>query len=189
MKILLFAFATSILFLTSCNSGGSKLMDELSNISSGPTALEYNDSIIAAQNRIIEKFLAFGQSFDGGMDQAESIRQETIKVCEASIKTVSSMKPYEGDNSLRQAALDLFKFYKEVSSNEFKQLQDILMKDDIGMDDLTEMDEINKQISEKETVFDEKLKAAQETFAAKHGFMIESKNKYQDQMDELSGEY
>lgn len=174
--------------LFACNSQSKNTENpELAEAYTSP--VDYNNTIIEAQQAIVEKMLAFGNSFQGIGDETEKIRKEIITACDESIKKVSALEDYEGNTRVRNAAVALFKFYKQITDKEYKELQDILAKgENITEEDLARIEEINMSITERETVLDNELQSAQQEFASKHNFSIQ-RNSMQNEIDAMSEEY
>lgn len=146
-------------------------------------AVAYNDRIVNEQTKIGKAILEYSSNPN---DQTLQGIKDQVK---GGLAVLKSMKPYEGNSSLRDAAKDLFKFYQEVAEDEYKKIAD-LMKDSgkYTKDEL--VDKINKyadDIGKKEKPLDAKFQSLQEAFAKKYGFRI-TKNELQEQIDEQKGE-
>ena len=167
MKLLLPILA--VLFLCSC----------------GQTPLEYNDIIIEEQNKITGFMLESGDCLDSDFSSCDALRMKTIAQCDASISAVESMPDYEGNTRLRDAAVALFKFYKDMNENEFKEMIDTIMKgDDITEADIVRLTVLEEQISQTEVALDEELDQAQQEFARTNGVEI-GVNELQEEVDSL----
>jgi hypothetical protein len=159
----------SVLFLCSC----------------GQTPLEYNDSIIEEQNKITGFMIESGNCLDSDFSSCDALRLNTIEQCNKSIVLVESMPGYDGNTRLRDAAIALFKFYKTMNENEFKEMIDIFMKgDEITEEDIAILTILEEEISQKEVVLDEELDQAQKEFARANGFEI-GENEMQEEIDNL----
>lgn len=149
------------------------------------TPVEYNDSIIKEQSKILELMMQMTAEFDNSLDKADSVRVLVINQAKSSQDIVSKLPDYKGNTELRDAALALFKFYEEIHNKEFKELIDIQRKDTaITMEDLVRVEEIQKVISEKESGLDERMEKAQNAFAKEHNIQIEE-NKLQKEIDNM----
>jgi len=159
----------TVLFLCSC----------------GQTPLEYNDSIIEEQNKITGFMLESGNCLDSDFSSCDALRMKTIAQCDSSIGTVEAMPDYEGNTRLRDAAVALFKFYKDMNENEFKEMIDIVMKgDNITEEDVAMLTVLEEQITLKEVLLDEELDQAQQEFAATFNFDI-GVNEMQEEIDNM----
>lgn len=160
-----FLLPISMLFvLFSCN------MDKM-----GP--VEYNDAIVGEQTKITEKFLVLMNQVESDLDQCEPLRFDIIKQCDESISIVSAMSDYNGSTRMRDAALALFHFYKEINMNEYKEMLDILKKgEEMTLDDVTRLSELEQQITSRETGLDAEFQNAQQEFAMQNNIQIRENN-------------
>lgn len=150
------------------------------------TPIQYNDKIVGEQNKIIEKILAFSNNASEDFAVMDKSRLEAVEQCKSSIKIVEAMKDYEGNTQLRDAAVNLFKFYQQISEESFKEMTDIIKKGaDITQDDLNRLEEIQAEMDGKEGTLDAALAKAQDDFSAKYNFSLK-RNDVQDQIDEMN---
>jgi hypothetical protein len=99
---------------------------------------------------------------------------------------ISKMQSFEGYDSLRLAALDLFNFYKKVYENEFKEITQIITKDslEITEDDIIRHNILTRKIKNEEISYDNNFQKAQQSFAKKYNLNI-IRNEYQDRLNEI----
>lgn len=150
-------------------------------------AIEYNDKIISEQNKIIEKAIDFTSSFETrNYRKIDSIRLILLLQIDKSIGEISKMQSFEGYDSLRLAALDLFNFYKKVYENEFKEITQIITKDslEITEDDIIKHNILTRKIKNEEISYDNNFQKAQQSFAKKYHLNI-TRNEYQDRLNEI----
>ena len=168
-----FLFLLSVLFvLFSCN------MDKM-----GP--VEYNDAIVGEQSKITEKFLSLMNTFGTDLAQCEPLRLDILKQCDESISIVSAMSDYNGSTRMRDAALALFNFYKEINSNEYKEMLDILQKgEEITKDDIARLTELEQLIASREIPLDAEFQNAQQEFATQNNIQIRE-NELQKEIDSI----
>jgi hypothetical protein len=145
----------------------------------------YNDKIVGYQNDVVNEMLNLNASINQeGSTHAsiEAQRLQLLKTAQRSISDTQKMQAFEGNSELRDAAVSLFKFYDGVIRTEYKQMIDIIYKEEITEDDLTELNALVVRITEEEITFDERFKKAQSAFARTHGLdLIE--NELQDEID------
>jgi hypothetical protein len=147
------------------------------------SAVAYNDTIVEEQNKIIEHILAMSNAvYDP--TTAEMHRQKIVEQCDISIAVVSAMDAFEGNTELRDAALALFKFYREIALQEFKQMLQILAQEEITEEDLQKLTDLDERISIRETPLDEAFHNAQSAFSNKYNLMLQ-RNQFQDAIDGL----
>lgn len=150
-------------------------------------AIEYNDKIISEQNKIIEKAIIFTSSFETrNFTIIDSNRLQLLSQIETAIEELSKMQSFDGNDSLRLAALDLFNFYKKVYENEFKEITQIITKDslEITEDDIIRHNILTRKIKNDEITFDNNFQKAQQNFARQYNLNIQ-RNEYQDRLNEM----
>lgn len=163
----------------------SFLVIQLIGFSQNSTAIEYNDKIISEQTKIILLTLEMNDYLETDLVKCEEIRVEIIKQCESSIGVVQKMSAFEGNSDLKNAAVNLFTFYKETYTTEFLQLIEILNKGElITDDDIIALTEISELVANKEIPIDAAFEKAQNEFAERHNFVIEE-NELQQEIDEM----
>lgn len=145
----------------------------------------YNDKIVNAQNAIGREILTFvdfmGQAdWEGAENQLSGI----ISVTDEKILEIGKMTGYKGSITLRDAALDLFKFYNRTFKTDYQEILQILKKDELTEEDQGKLGEIINHITEEEGHFDEKFRNAQTTFATTHNITL-IENELQEEIEEL----
>jgi len=149
--------------------------------SSQMSAVDYNDAIINEQNKIIEHILAMSNvTYD--IAESDQHRLKIIEQCDSSIAIVGAMEPFDGNSDLRDAAVNLFKFYKDIASTDFKRILEILDMDEPTDADYEELDQIDAKIAERELPLDAAFQNAQKAFSEKHNLQL-LKNEYKDAID------
>ena len=165
----------SVLFLLAGCTNGTQM-----------TAIEYNDAIVGEQTKITKLILDLVNHIETDLDKCEELRKQTIEQCDASIKTVEGMSDFEGNVRLKNTALDLFRFYKDISSNEYKEMLDILRKEDgITVEDVDRLGALEQQVGQREVGLDQNFHNAQQEFANKYKLMIQE-NALQKEVDQMS---
>ncbi len=149
-------------------------------------ALDYNNTIVDEQMKIMEKFITFIELDTEDMDEMDAARQEIVKQCKISIDVVEKLPAFDGDASFRDTALRLFRFYQQSSEVAYKEMIDILRKGEL----MTEEDEerlvtINEEVTKDEAELDAQLSQAQEVFSKKYNFQLE-KPEIQDKIDAIN---
>ncbi|HPD64645.1 MAG TPA: hypothetical protein P5050_04560 [Bacteroidia bacterium] len=138
------------------------------------TAIEYNDYIIDLQNKIVAGIQDFvTEVSEGDKTSAMNSLNNMIAIIDNCLKELNTMGPWESNTAFRDAAVELFKFYKSVGQNEYVEFVDIKFKPELTDDDYAKLQAIVDRISEKEKIYDEKFATAQQNFADEFGFTIE----------------
>ena len=148
------------------------------------TPVEYNDAIIGEQTKITKAMIEMANYFAPDIEKSELLRKELVKQCDASIAALKKLPAYEGDTKFRDAGVNLFQFYKEISAKEYKEMIDILRKENIQTSDIDRLTVLEEQISKREQPLDEAFQKAQEAFAKKHNLSL-YENEVQDKIDQL----
>ncbi len=143
-------------------------------------AIDYNDKIVAEQNKIGNQILAFTEA---PTDESLAGLQ---KQANASLGVLNEMKPFEKNSELLNAAKSLFQFYIDVTSNEYAKVLGLFKESNkYSQEELIEKINIYvTSISQKEKIFDTTFSAAQTAFAKKYGFTL-TENKLQEEIDSL----
>lgn len=150
--------------------------------------VDYNDMIVTEQNKIIKIVFAYVDAVSNGAVDAEKTRLLMVDQCKSSLKVVEGMEDYEGNVRLRDAGIDLFKFYLTLAEESFKEISEINNKgEEITVEDLERLEILESEMDKKEFALDNALSAAQEEFAKKYNFQL-GENKYQKEVDELNKE-
>jgi len=149
-------------------------------------AASYNNAIIGEQSKVISLILEMAQASSENLEKAMEIRLELAKQARESYGVVKEMPSFGGDPRFRDAAVELFAFYIEVSEVLYKELLQIRYNsnDNPTLDDLSRMRVIVDDLDEKEQNLDKMLQKAQAAFARKHGLVIEN-SELQKEIDAL----
>jgi uncharacterized protein YukE len=134
----------------------------------GNSAIDYNDRIVASQNKIIVKILDLANSFEkSDPDEMDEKLQELQSQIDDSLATLSAMESYDGYTRLRDGAIELIKFYKSIAQEEYREIVETLSQpeSDITQSDYNRLLEIQKDIEDSEADLDNELQAAQQEFA------------------------
>jgi len=151
------------------------------------SALDYNNTIVDEQMKIMEKFMRFIELETEDLDEMDAARSEIVAQCKTSIAEVEKLAAFEGDPTFRDAALQLFRFYKHSSEISYKEMIDILRKGEMMTEEDEErLIEINEAVTADETELDEQLSKAQEVFSKKYNFNLEKKSEIQDEIDAIN---
>lgn len=145
------------------------------------TPVEYNDAIINEQAKITKLFLASSMNIQNSLEASDSLRLLTVKQCDSSIAVLQKLGDYKGNTQFRNAALDLFRFYKNINLNEYKRMIEILQSETM-FENMDEMTAIQEKIGNDETTLDNNFQKAQNEFAKANNIMI-APNILQKQID------
>jgi hypothetical protein len=101
------------------------------------------------------------------------------------INEIKGMPSYRGDSALRDAAVNIFSFYKRIFLNQYKRIVEIRRKGSfMTKDDLDELKQIIDDISKEEEKLDKNFHNAQQDFADKNNMQL-GENSLQKKIDKL----
>jgi hypothetical protein len=146
-------------------------------------AIAFNDKIVNEQIKIGEAILAFS-------DNPNDFSLKQIKIqSDKSINELNSMKVFDGNKKFLSAAKSLFKFYGEITNNEYKKILDLIQnKNKYTSEEVTtKITKLTESITKKESILDAGFKEAQQNFAAKYNFSL-TKNELEERFKNKDGE-
>jgi hypothetical protein len=145
-------------------------------------ALEFNDIIVGEQTKIGQKLIDFNYAVEAGTDTDLPLKLtlEQIKVSLAEVEKIS----WQDGAALKKSAIELFKFYQSIVSNEYVEMVNIIEKPELSEADITRVNELMASITEREAKLDAEFAAQQEAFAKLNNFTL-TENELQDELDGL----
>lgn len=179
----LFSTIVIAILLVSCGRPGVKGRNGVTYNS--PT--EYNDYIISRQTKLIKNILNFAKASETSIDSAEHLLKESAKLTATMVEEIRNMPPYKQDSGMRDAAVQIFTFYKQVFEKDY---YDILMlrkksSEEMTAEDQAEAARIVDKISKEEEGLDKVFNEAQKKFARdNHMRLID--NSIQKEVDKLN---
>src|SRR3989337_1128861 len=109
-----------ILSIQSCNDkqNQKKNFQQVTKLS----PVEYNDSIIGFQEKVIKKVLDFSQNFQM-LDtvQRQAKLNDVIFEIENSLTILKQLSSFYGNSRLRDASIKWLEFYKSAFDNEYRE--------------------------------------------------------------------
>jgi len=148
-------------------------------------AVQYNDYIIGRQSTLIKNVLDFIQVSQTDLDSANKMLDKNINDIKDMLNDIKGMPAYKGDSSLRDAAINLFEFYKNVFGSEYKRILDIRINgEDATTEGVTEMNNIVNKITKEEEGYDKAFHNAQQDFAEKNHIKL-GENEMQKKIDKM----
>lgn len=145
--------------------------------------VKYNDYIVGEQDRIGTELLKLIGMFDAlPEDQKVCINQleVVLTTCKSAIANVEKLKPIEHEFGLKNASIDLFKFYDRIIDSDYRVIIGELYKD---VPDLEKMQGVLTKVTEEEATYDGAFQTAQQSFATYHNMDLRP-NEMQEQFDE-----
>jgi hypothetical protein len=158
-----FSMVLAAMFLTSCGPSTDQ-------------AIAYNDAIIDEQVAIIDKIDFMYESFKNFVpDEMDKAYSDALAQLETGTANVSKMDAFDGKTDFRDAAIELFKAYKSVFDNEFKEMITIykLPDDQYTKEQEDKWNLLSDQAIKKMDAGLQKLKDIQAEFARKYKFEVQ----------------
>jgi len=178
MKAKYFGILFFLLLTVACGKNEYSVTTSEGQKLEGPAA--YNDYLVAGQNRIINRFSELNKAYESyNREEIDKARQALLKEIDEVIAVVEKLPPYEGDTELRDAALEMFGYYRQLSEQELKIIGDLLSKgeNEITESDIDEMDRLYNRFRKEIKSYEINFADAQRAFANKYGMKIKSKEK------------
>lgn len=138
-------------------------------------AVEYNDYIVLKQQRIgvqLNEYVSMAADTTTTADNLEAKRLAAVTEATKLTNDVKKMPAWKGNTAFRDAAVKLFSFYQSTLNNEFKEIGEILLKNELTEDDYKKIEELQKKITAIEAPLDDVYLDAQKKFAADNNFTI-----------------
>ena len=136
-------------------------------------AAAYNNKIIDIQHSLTPDIVAFFKAFDKGtLEELKAKKDLLSKDFDKSIKKVSAMKSFEGDSSLKVAALNWFKLYKSSFDTEYNHILPLVADRDRSKEDHAKMDALTDHLVKREEEIDANFEKAQEDFSKKYNLEL-----------------
>ncbi len=138
--------------------------------------VDYNNYFIALQQQVITKMGTFSESLESF--DTSSIRQEhkaLIQTIESTIEKAEQTPAYGDDDVLKPAFLDLFRFYQQLSTEEYGTIVNLIEggESSISDDDLRVIDSLTKSIELQQTKVKASFNKAQNRFAEQYQLEVE----------------
>ena len=181
-KYLILSVLVSII-IASCNMGQPAGANGIKYRSS----LEYNNYIMERQKQVVEGMGSYTSASQGDLTTASRELDKAVATITNGLKDIQGMSTYDGDSSLRDAAANLFAFYKKSFTSDFREMLLISKKvqENTGTpQDIERYKLIQQSISKTEGPLDEKMKEAQVNFAKKYNLVL-SDHSLQDKIDHM----
>lgn len=152
------------------------------------SAKEYNDYIVDVQVSIGEKMLAFNDIVgdeNSTLEYAISELNAIVKFADDQIAKASKITPFEKNTELKESALALFRFYRQILHEDYRKMVTIYFDPNLNEASLAEMQAILDDITEREKPLDARFQIAQEAFASKYNLEL-LENELQEEIDEIN---
>jgi hypothetical protein len=136
------------------------------------TPVQYNDTIISFQERVIRKVVDFSQTFQNlSPAQKESKINSIVDEINYSIESLQKIGDFFGNSRLRDQCINWMNFYKSAFENEYKEIIKFSSKppNEITDKDIIRMDDLQKSVAKKELEVHKKFADVQQEFYQQFG--------------------
>jgi hypothetical protein len=149
--------------------------------------VKYNDYIVEQQNHIGDELLKLIAMFDA-LPEDQTVATDQLDVIISTAKTsivnLNNLKPIANEFGMKQAAIDLFTFYKGTMDTDYRTVLDQLYAE---TPDMELLQGILVKIQEEEAAVDQKFQGAQQKFSAHHNIQLEENERQQEFDDAEEG--
>lgn len=134
-------------------------------------ASDYNNMIVDEQTKIGNRIVDFSNAESNeDMQLAHKILLQQI---DESLSVIEKLGAWQGDGALQNSSIQLFNFYKSIASIEYKEIMEMLNKDQLSEEEISHYDVIQTNITSREEKLDADFAFRQEEFAKRWGFTLE----------------
>ena len=150
--------------------------------SCGPTteqARQYNDKLIAQEVKVIKALDAVDNAFSTYKPEIiEPAIEKAKKQIDKSVKIINEIGDFDGDSEFKNETLNLFNLFKKHLNNEYAEQLELYKLSDEEYTEKEEArwNELSEKMNDEYTKVFNKFSEAQESFAEKWGFPLESRN-------------
>lgn len=135
------------------------------------SATEYNDYIVSRQTILKKVKMDFEKIADSDLDSAGKMLNNYVMKTSTMVKEISSMPPYKGDSTLRDAAAGIFGSYNKIFGEDYKNILHLRSEQDGTSTEIEErINQLNIKIEGEDKNLDNLFQNAQKVFAQKHNF-------------------
>jgi len=154
-----------IISFQSCNDKKSqkKVYQQITKL----TPVEYNDSIIGFQEKVIKKVLDFSQNIQM-LDtvQRDAKLNDIIFEIDNSLSILNQLPSFYGNTKLKDAAITWMNFYRSVFDNEYREIIKISKKPEAEIieNDIIRMNDLSKSVADRELQVHKDFETVQKEF-------------------------
>lgn len=198
--IVLLLIVAGFVFTTSCESenkeGSSnpeKTEENTNDQVEGDIQISYTDAVVYGkffvehQTKLLKLILDMGNvAENSSTEELNAYVDEMIALCEETIGIFKNVEGFNGSTELRDAAIELYGFYSRMMKDQYKQMVDIITKEEseITNEDMAMITEIEKSIGEEEIIYDNLFQTAQQNFSKTNNLIL-FENEMQKDIDDL----
>jgi hypothetical protein len=135
---------------------------------------DYNDYIVMEQTAIGRKIEQFNQALAGDdIKNAKKLHAEILSQIDVSIGKIGNLPDFKGNSEFKNAAFELFVFYKMIIETDYKKIMTIVEKEGLNDNSFGKINSIFTSIQRDETVMYGQFDRAQKNFSKQFGMKLE----------------
>jgi len=170
MRTYTFFIIVAALLATACNLPVAKGRNGVSF----KDPVEYNDYIIARQQKVAKFVSQFVDASNVSLDSANKVLERSAKETAEFLDDISAMGAFKGDSAFRVAAVNSFTFYKRIFQEDYPKMLEINAKgEDVTDSEIDIVTKISDRLTTEETILDRRFQKAQTEFAKKNNMRLE----------------
>ena len=192
-RILSILILTPLLLICGCSNNKPiteesilQKADEVLDKGKAESAMEYNDFLLGAQAKAINRMLAL--NWDVSSEAFNLEIENFIQLLNTILKNVNSINTYKHGKDFKEAIKEQLYMYKDIVKNDWLEIFELQNKSPTSDEEMQELsskiDAILKRTEEKEAPIDIKVENAQIEFAKKYNFKLYA-NELQEKLDNL----
>lgn len=136
-------------------------------------AVTYNDKVVDIHTNAINSLDDITTAFDGTAADLQTAHKSAVEKAGHALDGIKKLGPFEAEKpAFYDAAVKYLTMHKQVLELEYKQVVDILSKEEVGDEDFTTVENLMKEAEGKYAKGDEEFEKAQIEFAKEYGFQI-----------------
>lgn len=136
-------------------------------------AVNYSNKVVDIQAKAITSVDDIISVFGGTAQELQAAHKAAVAKAGKAIEGVKQLGPFEAENTaFYDAAIKYLTLHKQVLELEYKEIVNILSKEEVGNEDFHAVESLMKEAESKYAIGDEEFENAQVEFAKEYGFQI-----------------
>lgn len=139
------------------------------------TATDYNQTIMNAYNEITANFDACNATLqENKKKEANALFLEGKKIIKTHQKSLQKLNDFEGNTTYRASIMDLVEFYDHTYKHDFKELVQLVCKDQQDTEDTLVISNLKKKISDLRNKFEKEFYANHMLFCRNYEVTVDA---------------
>ena len=138
-------------------------------------AVTYSNKIVDIQAQAITSVDDIISVFGGTAHELQDAHKAAVEKADKALDGIKQLGPLEAENTaFYDAAIKYLTMHKQVLELEYKEIVNILGKEEVGDEDFSIVEKLMKEAENKYAKGDEEFQEAQIKFSKEYGFQIAS---------------